>query len=334
MRAEGIKRRDFLRGLGAAAGLHGLGTEALADEPPPETTRIRLLRRPTLCEAPQYVAEELLQAEGFRDIQYVKRDLGAAEDALGTGEADISMLFGAPMILRVDAGEPVVFLAGVHVGCIELFATDRVRTAADLKGRTIPIPAFRAGAHVFIASIAAHVGLKPDKDINWVVQPTADWPRLLIEGKIDALMAFPPATQELRAKRVGRVILSTLSDRPWSQYFCCMIVGNRNFVRRHPIATKRAMRAILKASDMCALQPERVAQFLIDRGYVERSDYAAQAMREVAYGKWREYNPNDAIRFYALRLHEAGLIKSNPQKILAQGTDWRLVNELKRELKG
>lgn len=130
------------------------------------------------------------------------------------------------------------------------------------------------------------------------------------------------------------MILNTLTDRPWAQYFCCMIVGHRDFVRRHPVATKRAMRAILKASEQCARQPEKVARFLVDKGYVERSDYGIQAMRETVYGKWREYDAADAVRFYALRLHEAGLIKSPPQKVLAQGTDWRFFNELKRELKG
>jgi len=57
-------------------------------------------------------------------------------------------------------------------------------------------------------------------------------------------------------------------------------------------------------------------------------------MRELPYGKWREYDPEDTIRFYTLRLHEVGMIKSSPQKILAQGTDWRFLNELKKELKG
>ena len=50
--------------------------------------------------------------------------------------------------------------------------------------------------------------------------------------------------------------------------------------------------------------------------------------------KWREYDPEDTIRFYALRLREAGMIKSSPNKIIAEGTDWRFFNELKRELKG
>ncbi len=37
-------------------------------------------------------------------------------------------------------------------------------------------------------------------------------------------------------------------------------------------------------------------------------------MKEIPYDKWREYDPEDAMRFYALRLHEVGMIKSSPQK--------------------
>ena len=56
-------------------------------------------------------------------------------------------------------------------------------------------------------------------------------------------------------------------------------------------------------------------------------------MQDVPYGRWREYAPEDTVRFYALRLHEVGMIKTTPQKLLAQGTDWRFLNELKKELK-
>ena len=123
-------------------------------------------------------------------------------------------------------------------------------------------------------------------------------------------------------------------DRPWSQYFCCLVVGNREFVRKHPVATKRALRALLKATDICALDPEAAARALVDKGFAERYDYALQTMKEIPYQKWRDYDPEDTVRFYALRLHEAGMIKSSPQKIIAQGTDWRFLNELKKELKG
>jgi NitT/TauT family transport system substrate-binding protein len=336
-RRETWGRRAFLGGLTMAgtAGLLGMRPEPVAAEPPPETKRVRLLHRPSLCDAPQFVAEELLQGEGFTDIKYVKlKDFGATEAALTSGDADITMTFGVPMIPRIDAGEPIVFLAGVHVGCVEVFAKERLRTIRELKGKTFAVSALRTGEHFLIGSIAAHVGLQPEKDINWVIHPISEWQGLLANGKIDAFLGFPPLAQETRAKKIGHVILNTLTDRPWSQYFCCMVVGNREFVQRNPVATKRAIRAILKASEICALQPERVARFLVDKGYVERSDYAVQSMKEVVYGKWREYDPNDAVRFYSLRLHEAGMIKSTPQRIIAQGTDWRFFNELKKELKG
>jgi NitT/TauT family transport system substrate-binding protein len=57
-------------------------------------------------------------------------------------------------------------------------------------------------------------------------------------------------------------------------------------------------------------------------------------MKDVPYTKWRSYDPEDTIRFYALRLNEIGMIKSGPQRIIAQGTNWRFLNELKKELKG
>jgi hypothetical protein len=65
------------------------------------------------------------------------------------------------------------------------------------------------------------------------------------------------------------------------------------------------------------------------RGY----ELALQGLRELPYDKWREYDAEDTVRFYALRLREAGFIRSSPQKIIADGTDWRFPDELKRELK-
>ena len=72
----------------------------------------------------------------------------------------------------------------------------------------------------------------------------------------------------------------------------------------------------------------------MNKGFTTNYDFARQTMRELPYGRWREYDPEDTVRFYALRLHEAGMIKSSPQKIIAQGTDWRFLNELEKELKG
>jgi len=329
-------RREFLGGLTVAgtAAVLGLCPSPADAEPPPETTTLRLARiLRGICVAPQYVAEELLRGEGFTDVRYVRTERGSFED-LASGEADISMAFVAPFIIRVDAGDPVVLLGGVHAGCFELFGTDRVRAIRDLKGKTVAVLALGGAHHVFLASMAAYVGLDPRKDINWLTHPSAEAMRLLAEGKIDAYLGFPPDPQELRAKKVGHVVVNSTVDRPWSQYFCCIVAGNGEYVRKHPVATKRALRAILKADQICALEPAKAARLLVDKGFTPRYDYALQTMKEVPYGRWREYDPEDTVRFYALRLHEVGMIKASPKKIIAQGTDWRFLNELKKELKG
>jgi NitT/TauT family transport system substrate-binding protein len=136
----------------------------------------------------------------------------------------------------------------------------------------------------------------------------------------------------LRAARVGHVLVNTAMDRPWSQYFCCMLAGSPDYVRAHPNATKRVIRAILTATDLCATEPARAAQQLADRGLTPLYDYVLQTLSENGY-KWREYDAEDTIRFYALHMRDVGLIKSTPQKIIADGTDWRFLDELKRELK-
>jgi NitT/TauT family transport system substrate-binding protein len=181
--------------------------------------------------------------------------------------------------------------------------------------------------------MAAHVGLDPERDLRWVTDPALKPMELFADGKIDAFLGFPPEPQELRVRHVGHVILNTSVDRPWSQYFCCMPAGNREYVRSHPVSTKRVLRAILKAADLCATEPARAAQRIVDGGFTGRYDFALETLSEVPYDKWRDYDAEDTIRFYALRMREAGLIKSSPQKIIADGTDWRFLNELKRELK-
>jgi NitT/TauT family transport system substrate-binding protein len=336
--AEGWTRRRFLGGLtvAGAAGLLGLHPVRMAAEPPPETTALRLVHTPAICLAPHYVAEVLLQAEGFTDVQYVKvsSDVESAK-ALTTGHLDFALYAASHAAFRLDAGDSFRLLAGLHVGCYELFGTDRVRTIRDLKGKTVALPQpLGSASHVLLASMVAYVGLDPYRDIQWVIHPPAEAIRLLAEEQIDAYLAFPPEPQELRAKHIGHVVVNTGTDRPWSQYFCCMLAGRRAFVQQYPIATKRWLRTVLKAADLCAQEPDRAARLLVEKGYTPRYDYALQSLQEIAYRQWREYDPEDSVRFFALRLHEVGMIKSSPQKLIAQGTDWRFLTELKRELKG
>jgi NitT/TauT family transport system substrate-binding protein len=279
------------------------------------------------------VVEALFAAEGFTDVQFVGE--GEVPDrALVSGEAQLGMLFLGPYLLRLDAGAPLVILSGGHVGCLELFAHEPIRSIRDLKGRSVSVIALGSARHVFLATLLAYIGLDPRKDVTIGVHPAREGIRLFEEKHVEAYVAAPPHAQELRAKQIGQVVVNSSVDRPWSQYFCCVIAGHRAFVQQHPVATKRALRAILKGADICALEPERAAQALVTQGLTPHYDYALQTMQEVPYGRWRAYDPEDTVRFYALRLHEVGMLKSTPQKLIAQGTDWRFLTALKKEMKG
>jgi NitT/TauT family transport system substrate-binding protein len=321
-------RRRFLT-MTALTGAAGILSpqRARAAEPALETTTVRLGKMPVICFAPQYVCEALLRADGFTDVRYVDTTVPTQAEELGAGKFHFQSNLPLEWAIAIDRGLPITVLTGVHAGCYELFTHGGIRGIADLKGKR------EGGDSRWLSLIAAYVGLDPKKDLTLVDIFGTDAVDLFTAGKLDAYMAFPPEVQELHVRKVGHVILRTAMDPPWSQYFCCMMAANREYATRYPVATKRVIRAVLKAADLCASEPEAAARLIVEGGFTERYEYALQTLTENPYGAWREYDAEDTIRFYALRLHELGMIKSSPQKIIADGTDWRFLNELKRELK-
>ena len=326
-------RRRFLTTLSMAGAAGFLRTPpALAGEGPLETTTVRLVNDRSICIAPEYVADELLRAEGFIDIRYVATGVNAPE-AIARGEIDFGSNFAPVLVTGLDRGFPITALGPEHVGCFEVFGKEGIQSILDLKGKSVGVEAIGSPTHLFLSVIAANIGIDPSKDINWVTSGSVKPMQLFMDGKIDAFLGLPPEPQELRARHVGRVLLNSAVDRPYSHYICCLLIGSRDYVRNYPVATKRVLRAILKANELCATEPARAARRLVDGGFTDRYDYALQTLTELPYDKWHDYDPEDSVRFYALRLREAGMTKSSPQKIIADGTDWRFLNELKRELK-
>jgi NitT/TauT family transport system substrate-binding protein len=304
-------------------------------EPPPETKKIRLVKMQTICLAPEYVAEDLLRLEGFSEVEYVEIDTIIAPDLLAENRADVTVSAPPSLLPELDEGKQVVALAGIHGGCYELFGNAQLRSIRDLRGKRVSVERIGHGTEYFyLASMLAYVGMDPRKDIQWLEGGTFDgMMNLFIEGKADAFLGFPPQPQQLRRKKIGHVIVNTAQDRPWSEYYCCLISARPQFVKENPVATKRAVRAILKATDICANEPERAARYIVAKGYEPSYDVALEVVKSLSYNRWRTYNVEDSLRFFGVRLHESGMIKTDPNKLIAQGTDWRFLNELKRELK-
>jgi NitT/TauT family transport system substrate-binding protein len=349
-----LNRREFIKktALTGAAAYLGIGSDygIAAVEPPPETTTVRFQQIKSPCWVPQLMAEPLLREEGFTDIQYIKHEkISQGEEDILAGKVDFTADFTANSLMKFAPGAPIDFISGLHVGCWSLIVSDRIKSIRDLKGkkvwalgqRTTSANASasvmyrqRAIPNVFFKALIGYVGLDPDNDVEYVVVPKDEAIELFKRGKIDAFLSFPPGPQQLRAAGIGKVLVDTNVDRPWAQYYCCMITGRRDFIRNNPIATRKVIRSILRANDLVSQDPAMAAQLLVDRKLRKAHDqeFMAQSLREIPYDKWRHYSPEDTIRFWALRLNELGIIKHSPQEYISKNTDWSHVSSLKKEM--
>jgi NitT/TauT family transport system substrate-binding protein len=282
------------------------------------------------------VAEPLLREEGFTDVQYIKhKQFGQGEEDILAGRVDFTANFSGLTLMKWAPGDPIDFISGLHVGCYSLIGSDRIKSILDLKGKKVwAWGNIKGHGNAFFKALVAYVGLDPDNDVEYVECSKDEAIELFKRGKIDAFMSFPPGPQQLRAAGIGHTLVDTNVDRPWSQYYCCMILGRRDFIRNNPIATRKVIRSILRANDLVSQDPEMAAQLLVDRKLRKADDqeFMAQALREIPYDKWRDYSPEDTVRFWALRLKELGLIKHNPQEIISKNTDWSHIASLKNEM--
>ena len=151
-------RRRFLTTLSLAGPAQFIPVpRALAVEGSLETKTVRLPKVFGVCISPQDVAEELLRAEGFTDVHYIEIEAARVAGAIGHGELDFGLNYTPLAIPAIDAGEPLTMLAGIHVGCFELFTKEDIGNVADLKGRSVGVQDWGS---------TAHVGLDPAKDIS------------------------------------------------------------------------------------------------------------------------------------------------------------------------
>jgi NitT/TauT family transport system substrate-binding protein len=278
------------------------------------------------------MAEPFLREEGFTDVQYPRLTLKDALDRMAAGEVDFGVAYMALLSPYIADGAPFVMLGGVHLGCWQVVATGDIKSMQHFKGKTVSVISPKLTDGLFMALTLANVGLDVNNDVKVVNNPPTEYARLLTSGEVDAVVALPPFSQDLRAKGIGRVVIDSVVDPPWSNYYCCTAFAHRTWMEKHPVAAKRALRAMLKGADVVKKDPEGTARFMVDRGYTNNFDYTCDLLKKMPYDAWRNYDPVDSARFYALRLKEAGIIHVTPDEIIERGTDFRYFRQLRKEL--
>ena len=284
---------------------------------------------------PSYVAGELLRAEGFADVRYVDGEATSTRRCdWRAASSDFDWNFAATFIASIEAGAPIKVLTGLHSGCLELIANDSINSIADLRGKKVGVYSLTSSPHLLVTLMAAYVGLDPAKDIEWVTERGHD-PMELFVARQDRCVPRHPARAAGTARPQDRPHDPQQRGRPAVVAVFLLHAG------RHADYVSR-LSGRDQAGDAGHAQGRRSVRrrpAMRRRGAWSRAgsptsyDYALQALNDVRYDRWRDFDPEDTVRFYALRMQETGLIKSSPQKIIAKGTDWRFLDELKRELK-
>ena len=300
---------------------------------PAETATLRISVPPT-CDPAFLLAESYLRDEGITDVQYVK---GNASQAMAAGAADLKSSFAPSLAADLEAGTPVVALAGLHVGCIGLFAQKGIRSVGDLRGKTVFVTKKndpRDFRFAFFVVTLLEAGIDPFRDVNILEAPAgADFDEMFRDGKADAVLTATTGMDKLRADGRFELLVDYATDAPWSGHHCCLLVATRSFYDMHPNAARRAVRAILRANIDTRTDLARGVRSMVDRGWITDYDGVLAHDRMLPYDTWRTVDPEVGIRFFSERLQRAGVIKSSADEIVRKGTDWSALRQAMRELK-
>ena len=357
-RSDRVGRRELLRrSLAVGATITGGGLLAACDQrpasasassnaslPPPETTTIRIAS-PFACDAPLWLAKDFLREEGFTDVRWVA-DAPNTAGWITAGVADVGPGHPEAIVAAIDAGVPITTLAGLHTGCQELWAAAGIASVRDLKGKRVAV--FKRDTtdqfFLFFSTLCAYNGIDPLTNVSFFAVG-GDYRGLLtayLEGRSDAFLAAADGAAVLKRelRNPGTKILDQTTDKPWSQYLCCLLIANRDWARQNPVATMRFTRAVLRAADAAEKDRPGAARAgvgasirnLLAQRITSDTEILLDTTAMVSYD-WREYDPEETLRFFALRLGEVKLIKSTAQQILTQGSNVTYMRQLRNELK-
>lgn len=302
-----------------------------AQLPPPESTTIRIAHFP--CDAPIMAGERYLRQEGFTNIQIV------GPTTLASGRIDMAMYF-SPVEIAADiqAGQRVVALAGLHPGCAEIWAQPGISSLRDLRGRTIVVRSKTLNdlAYSYMAVVLKHAGIDPARDVNFVAQPDANPVNLYLEGKNDAVYVASVGAAALRANPTnkGRIVHDMVMDDPWAKLDCCILVTTQDWYRAHPVAAKRAVRAIFRAADFQPPDRADAVQLVTDRGLFggPNNFNNVRTAANMVPSTWRELDLERSMRFFGQLLTDVGLLRISVDDMV-RVLDLRIVRELRVELR-
>lgn len=330
-----LSRRGFLTDLtgaavsvalpaGLAASLGATSAQAQG------TTTLKATHGAGLCNMGIFLAKkrELAKVDGVILDFVVTPTTTDVVTLFGSGQVDISVIPYSNFLTLVDAGAPVRMVAGAGVeGCI-LVAREGIKTAADLKGKTIGT--FQADTlEVLPFDYLKKAGLA-FKDVKVRYFNTSpELAAAFINGGIDAVCHIEPYATQCLTSRKGATVLTDGRDVYGRNYADCVLAARTPLIEKNPAAIKAVIKAMFVAQSQAEKDPIAALKDTVGTYYKTTMEAATLAQSKQPIMIDQRHNS----KFFADRgqsMLEMGYVK---KPMPASALDWHLIEQVIAENK-
>ncbi|MDR1146175.1 MAG: ABC transporter substrate-binding protein [Verrucomicrobiales bacterium] len=271
MKTSWIKfARLALAGLMVSAASSGFA----ADGKTKELKKVTIAYVATTCDSTVYIAKTkgFFADEGL-DANLVLGDWAFIKEGLALGRIDATQGLVMNYLKPIAEGLDAKFTAGVHRGCLHILAPkdSPVKTAADLKGKRIGVPAIGSSPWVFAVRVVGDQGYDYQKDVEWKPYPAAELKLALEKKQVDAIALADPIAEILLAEGNVRNVVDQATDAPYKDEYCCVIVTSGKLVKRDPQTAAGITRAVLRAAKWIAANPQAAAELAVNGKHISGS---------------------------------------------------------------
>ncbi len=237
-------------------------------------------------------------------------------EAIATGKSDAGVGMALRWLKPLEGGFDVRIAAGIHGGCLRLFARpgSGITTPADLRGKRIGVSDLTAPDHNFFAILLKGIGIDPTRDVEWTVFAADILPVALQKGDIDAFSLSDPLGWIAR-DRDGLVELASNLSGEFAHRTCCVLGLRGSLLRQERDTATALVQALLEAQQWVALNPDGAAAVYAPYAKAKPEQLAAMLRSHT-----HSHNPLGAdlraqIAAYAAELKTVGVIKPSTDPV-------------------
>lgn len=266
------------------------------------------------CQAPVYIAKEkgFFTEEGL-EVEFVVGDWNFLREGLAFGKIQAAQGLVMNFIKPIEQGLDVQFTAGIHQGCIYIFAPkdSPLNSVGELKGKRIGVPGIGSAPWILATRAVAAEGIDVKSGVEWRAYPPGELKLALDRGDVDVIATLDPAARVILNSGTVKTILDQGHTAPFKDEYCCVVVVSGKVAREDKDTAARLTRAILKASKWVATNPQEAAIVSVERKHVGASvEVNSQVFSHLNYIPSVQGGA-DAVLTAATAMQDAGILLKN-----------------------